>query len=128
MDTIKLKNLKFYGHHGNSDAEIIVGHQFEADVEIRTSLKIAALSDDLKDAVNYAEVYEIMAETITGTKYNLLEKLCDQICLKILQRYPGVSVKVAIRKPLPPIKGILDYVEVEMTRGPVQDQAMKSES
>ena len=38
MDKIILKNMAFYGYHGNLDSEKSQGQRFYVDVEIKTDL------------------------------------------------------------------------------------------
>ena len=58
MDKIVLKNMAFYGYHGNLESEQAQGQRFFVDVEITTDLTKAGQSDLLEDSINYVEVYE----------------------------------------------------------------------
>ena len=60
MDRIVLKNMAFYGYHGNLASEQEQGQRFFVDVEIITDLTKAGQSDQLEDSINYVEVYEIV--------------------------------------------------------------------
>ena len=91
MDKIVLKNMAFYGYHGNLTSEQAQGQRFFVDVEITTDLTKAGQSDQLEDSINYVEVYDIVESVMT----------------------------VTVRKPSVPIAGILDYVEVVTTRGQI---------
>ena len=117
MDKIVLKNMAFYGYHGNLESEQAQGQRFFVDVEITTDLTKAGQSDLLEDSINYVEVYEIVESVMTGEKRNLLERLGALIADSLYQGIVGLSVTV--RKPSVPIAGILDYVEVVTTRGQV---------
>ena len=127
MDRIVLKNMAFYGYHGNLASEQEQGQRFFVDVEIITDLTKAGQSDQLEDSINYVEVYETKSpyfETVesimTGEKHNLLERLGALIADSLYQYYQGiVGLSVTVRKPSVPISGILDYVEVITTRGQI---------
>ena len=111
MDRIVLKNMAFYGYHGNLASEQEQGQRFFVDVEIITDLTKAGQSDQLEDSINYVEVYET---------HNLLERLGALIADSLHQYYQGiVGLSVTVRKPSVPISGILDYVEVITTRGQI---------
>ena len=48
MDKIVLKNMAFYGYHGNLESEQAQGQRFFVDVEITTDLTKAGQSDLLE--------------------------------------------------------------------------------
>jgi dihydroneopterin aldolase len=53
---------------------------------------------------------------VTRKKYYLLESLAKSITGGILREFQSVdSVQVKVRKPHPPVKGVVDYVEVEVS-------------
>jgi hypothetical protein len=60
MGLIKIENMEFYSFHGHFKEERIVGNKFLVDLTIETDMKIPSASDNLKDAVNYQRVYEIV--------------------------------------------------------------------
>lgn len=120
MDKIVLKNMAFYGYHGNLTSEQAQGQRFFVDVEVTTDLTKAGQSDQLEDSINYVEVYELVESVMTGEKHNLLERLGALIADSLYQHYQGiVGLSVTVRKPSVPIAGILDYVEVVTTRGQI---------
>jgi len=124
LDALRLKNMVFFAHHGNKQPESELGQRFEVDVEFRGSLKMAAMSDDLSDSFDYERIYQLVSESVTSTRYNLIETLAEEICRRLLHEYNRAQVCVTVRKPNPPIAGVIEFVEVEITRGPIQDQAL----
>lgn len=117
MNTIRMKNMVFYGYHGVKSEESALGARFEVDVELRADLNRAAATDKLADTVNYNDVYNLVEHIVTERTYYLLEALSGQIGNRILEEFARVdSVLVNVRKPNAPIKGVLDYVEVEFER------------
>lgn len=120
MDKIVLKNMGFYGYHGNLESEQEQGQRFFVDVEITTDLTKAGQSDNLEDSINYVEVYELVRSVMIGEKCNLLERLGALISDSLYQHYQGiVGLSVTVRKSSVPIAGMLDYVEVVTTRGQI---------
>ena len=120
MDRIRLKNMGFYGYHGNLESENQQGQRFYVDVEIVTDLTKAGQSDDLNDSINYVEVYETVERIVTGKPCHLLEKVGALIADELWNGEPGiVGLSVTVRKPSVPIAGMLDYVEVVTTRGSI---------
>jgi 7,8-dihydroneopterin aldolase/epimerase/oxygenase len=114
--TIRIKNASFYAYHGVATDEQNLGGKFEVDVDLRSDLSAAIESDNLKRAIDYEAVYRFIQETITAKKYYLLETLAHTIASGILEEFPPVSsLDVRVRKPHPPVKGVVDYVEVEVS-------------
>ena len=116
MDTIRLKNMQFYGFHGVDKSEKHLGGRFEVDVEMQLSLTNSCDSDDLNDTVNYERIYKTVNACVSKEKFYLIEALANSIAKDILINYPINSIKVRGRKPHAPVKGVLDTVEVELNR------------
>ena len=116
MDTIRLKNMQFYGFDGVDKSEKHLGGRFEVDVEMQLSLTKSCDSDDLNDTVNYERIYKTVNTCVSKDKFYLIEALASSIAKDILINYPINSIKVRVRKPHAPVKGVLDTVEVELNR------------
>jgi 7,8-dihydroneopterin aldolase/epimerase/oxygenase len=115
-DIIRIRNASFYAYHGVASDEQNLGGKFEVDVEIHCDLSAAFATDSLKRTVDYETVYAFIQKTVTQKKYYLLETLAATIAKGLLREFSAIdSVKVTIRKPHPPVKGVVDYVEVEVT-------------
>ncbi|MFH0765115.1 MAG: dihydroneopterin aldolase [Calditrichota bacterium] len=124
MDAVRLKNMLFFAYHGARRSEAENGQRFEVDVELRGSLKIAGLSDDLRDTFDYDRIFSAVSETMTNARFNLMEAVAEEISRRILVLYPHAQVRVVLRKPHAPVTGgVLDGAEIEIQRGPVQDHA-----
>lgn len=120
MDCIRLKNMAFYGYHGNLDAEQEIGQRFFVDVTLFLDLTKAGQTDDIQDTINYAEVYEQVRAIVEGPSCKLIERVASLIADKIWNTHRGViGVEVVVRKPQAPVTGVLDYAEVSITRGSV---------
>lgn len=119
MNKIVLKNMAFYGYHGNLDSENYQGQRFFVDVELLVDLTKAGITDCLEDSINYVEVYNIVDEIMTGTACHLLERLGTLIADRIWEKFNLKGLSVAVRKPSVPIPGILDYAEITTIRGEI---------
>lgn len=116
-DKIILKGMKFFAYHGVLEEEKRLGQQFEVDLELSTDLQPAGQTDRLDLSVSYADVFDTVADIMTGRSHNLLESLAETIAQRVLQHYAAVAgVKVTIKKPGAPIKGNFAYMAVEITR------------
>jgi len=112
---IRLQNAVFYGYHGNFHEERHLGGRFHIDVELETDFEEAAKDDSLEKTVNYEDVYNLIQDLVTKESFKLIETVARRIAERILEQFPEVSgVAVRVRKPGVPIKGVIDYVEVEV--------------
>jgi dihydroneopterin aldolase len=69
----------------------------------------------LRETVNYELVYSFIKNAVTSRKHYLLESLASGIARGLLKEFSVIDlVKVTVRKPHPPVKGVVDYVEVEI--------------
>jgi dihydroneopterin aldolase len=110
---IRLHNAVFYAYHGNHHEERQLGGKFHVDVE--TDFTEAARNDDLTLTVDYKAVYDLIHDVVMEKKYRLIESVAKCIADTVLERYPTVSaVKVRVRKPGAPVRGVIDAVEVEV--------------
>lgn len=117
MGIIKIKNATFYAYHGAMKEEQSIGGKFSVDVEMHTDFSEATKNDDLSGTINYQKAYNYMNEIVHSKKYYLIETLSSVIADGLLERFPMIEkVTVRVRKNNVPIGGVLDYVEVELTK------------
>ncbi len=119
-DKIRIVNMSFYGHHGVDPSERALGGRFSFDVELTLDLRPAGETDDLTRTVDYGAVYGLIAELQGRHKYLLLEALAHHVAETILERFPVEEVTVRVRKHSVPLAGLIDYTEVEISRGRTQ--------
>lgn len=112
---IRLHNAVFYAYHGNQHEEKNLGGKFHVDVEMETDFTYAAENDRLSETVNYEKVYSFINDIINSAKFNLIETVAKKIADRIMEEYALVrAVSVRVRKPGAPVRGVIDYVEVEV--------------
>ena len=116
MDKITLQNMKFLGYHGCEAYEQEYGQIFEVDLDLLVDAKLAGITDCLTDAVDYVSVYQSVKRVIELERHNLLERVAQRIAEQVLQVSGVAAVTVRIRKPAVPLKGVLDWVQLELNR------------
>ncbi len=109
---INLERMEFRAFHGCYDMEQLVGNRFTVDLELCTPLGEVATSDDVRLAVNYLEVYEIVDRVMQCTQ-RTIERVAVNIIEAIKERYPQVELVVCrVRKLAPPLGGKVAGVSV----------------
>ena len=116
MDRLRLDDLRFYGHHGATEAEQALGAWFSVDVELALDLAPAALSDDLGTTIDYGAVAGRIAELGGQGRVHLLERLAGLIAEMLLREYPTPEVRVRVRKLTAPLGGVHGIPSVELMR------------
>ena len=116
MGQIKIENMEFYSFHGHFKEEQIVGNKFIVDLSIETDMKVPSESDNLKDAVDYQRVYQIIKVEMEK-KSHLLEHIAGRIIDAIYSEMKGIQkLTVKVSKMNPPMGGKIGSVSVEFTR------------
>ncbi|MBX6394199.1 MAG: dihydroneopterin aldolase [Alicyclobacillaceae bacterium] len=116
MDEIRLEGMEFYAYHGVIPEEQALGQRFVVDVALRLPLQKSGLSDDLRDTLDYSEVYLLIRDVVEGERHRLMETVAERIAQHILDRYPVDSVRVCVKKISPPFPGPLRGVAVDIER------------
>ncbi len=113
---IRINKATFYAYHGVFKSEQNVGGKFEADIAIHTDFLSASSSDSLKQTIDYEKVYKLLYDVAISKKYFLIEALAEKMVEEIFEKFEKTEqVEIRIRKNNPPIGGVVDNVEVELT-------------
>ena len=116
MGLIVIENMEFYAFHGHYREEQIVGNRFIVDLSIETEMSVPSKSDNLKDAVNYQQAYQIVKAQMDRKSY-LLENIAGRILNALYEEMEGIKkVKVKVSKLNPPIGGRVGSVSVIIER------------
>ncbi len=117
MDRIMARGLTFTARHGVLPEEKVQPQTFIIDLDLYLDLHPAAGTDDLKDTVSYADVYEEVSRIVLNETYNLLETLAEKIAETLLAAHPQLKeVEISVYKPEAPITGKFDYFAVNIRR------------
>ena len=57
------------------------------------------LDDDIEKTVNYSDIYKFTKKFISGTNYNLIETLGDNLAKKIIKEFNIKKIKIELFKP-----------------------------
>ncbi len=116
MGLIQIEGMEFYSFHGHYKEEQIVGNKFLVDLTIETDMEVPISTDNLKDAVNYQEAYQIVKQQME-MKSHLLEHIAGRILDALYEEMEGIKkATVRVSKMNPPMGGKIGSVSVVMTR------------
>lgn len=115
MGIIKLDQMAFFAYHGCFEEERKVGNDFLVDVVIKTNTEKPEGSDNIKDALNYQEVYWVVEKEM-AIPSNLLEHVAKRIMNALFAKFSAqiLHLQVTVRKMNPPLGGKLESVSVTL--------------
>ena len=114
IGTIELEGMEFKAYHGCLEQEKIRGNSFTVDFRGDLDLSDAAASDNLDDTLNYADIYDIVADEMSIPS-ELLENVAGRIVTVIGGRFPQlISFSVRVSKRKPPVEGSVQWSRVTL--------------
>ncbi len=99
MDTIFISGLKADTIIGIYDWEKNTRQTISLDLELATDIGKAAASDDIEDTLNYKSISKRLVEFIENSKYELVEKLAEEISTLLINEYGVEEVSLVLHKP-----------------------------
>lgn len=112
MGHIKLENIRLYAYHGCMAEEAVIGSNYRVDLDVKADLRQAAISDDLKDTVDYVLLNRIVFEEM-AIRSKLLEHVGQRIINRLFNEAKELSyIKIGVCKLNPPIDGDVESVQV----------------
>jgi len=112
-DKLLIKDLEARCRLGVTEAERAVAQPVWIDLELAIDAAKAAGRDDVRDAVDYADLLMMTKQLAEARSFNLMETLAEEVALLIRRRFHAPQVTVRIKKRALPG---LDYAAVEITR------------
>ena len=112
---VEIRGLSMYTHHGVSEAEREVGQRLDFDLTFDVPDCDAVLTDRVEDTVDYSEVCDIVALAATERSFKTLERLCQVVAERLMERFDCESVHDRAAKPEPPVPYPVQEAGVEVT-------------
>lgn len=105
---VELLNLKLYSYHGVFAQERRVGNDYSVSLAVDYNATIAAATDSVNAAINYATLAEIVQSEM-AIPTNLLETVAHRIVQRICREFSAVTAGyVTITKLMPPMGVSID--------------------
>jgi len=98
MDIIFLRDLKVTTLIGIYEREKIVPQTIQIDLDIALPNSRACQTDDINDALDYADVAQHIQMVLSEGHFSLLETLAEHIAQIILKDFSAPWVKVSVAK------------------------------
>jgi dihydroneopterin aldolase len=99
MDKIFIRALKTEAIIGIFDWERQVKQTLIIDIEIGADVRKAALSDSIKDTLNYRRVAKRVLSFVEASQFHLVETLAEHIAMLILEEFGIAWVGIVLSKP-----------------------------
>ena len=114
MGVIKVENIRVFAYHGCLKEESKIGSDYLVDLEVDADLQKSAVSDSLKDTVDYVFLNKIIREEMLKPTH-LLDTVAQRILTRIFNEDKLVSkATVWVSKLNPPIGGDVEKVTIKM--------------
>lgn len=98
MDIIFLRDLKVTTLIGIYEREKLVPQTIQIDLDIALPNSRACETDDINDALDYADVAQQIQTVLSEGHFSLLETLAEHIAQIILKDFSAPWVKVSVAK------------------------------
>ncbi len=115
---LELEGMEFHSFHGVLEREKVAGNLFVVDFRGVLDMRAAAQSDALEDALNYAEIYNVVAAEM-DIPSDLLEHVAGRIVKALAAKFPQLeSFSVRVSKRRPPVAGVVQWSRITLHHMP----------
>lgn len=113
--TIELEEMQFYAYHGVLAQEQRVGNTYVVNLRLELNTLRSLGSDCLEDTINYAEVYEAIAEEMRSPSL-LLEHVVGRIARRLMLDFGMIeNLSIKLSKVKPPMSADIKASSVGFT-------------
>ena len=100
---IHINGIRLHARHGVLPQERLTGNDYNIDTRIAYNINRAAITDDVADTLNYAEVYNIIKEEMAKPS-KLIEHVAKRITDRLMAEHSDISsIMLRITKLNPPM-------------------------
>ena len=99
MDIVFIRGLEVETTIGAYDWEQSIKQKLILDLELSCDTRIAAKTDNLEDALDYAVISQEIIDFLGKSHFQLLETLADRVADLILCAFNIEEVKLKVSKP-----------------------------
>ena len=113
MDKVFIEHLEVITTIGVYDWEQEIKQKLVLDIEMAHDNRVAGKSDDVADALDYAQVSSAVLSHIENGRFLLVERVAEEVADLIMARINVPWVKIRLIKPgaVPQAKGVGVIIE-----------------
>ncbi|GAB2641951.1 bifunctional dihydroneopterin aldolase/7,8-dihydroneopterin epimerase [Vibrio panuliri] len=113
MDKVFIEQLEVITTIGVYDWEQAIKQKLVLDIEMAHDNRPAGKSDDVQDALDYAQVSEAVINHITTGRFLLVERVAEEVAELVMSRFNVPWIKIRLTKPgaVPQAKGVGVVIE-----------------
>ena len=116
-DRIEIHKLEIFARHGVYQQENDLGQKFYLSAKLYMPVWKAAENDDIREAVNYADVCGDLVRWMQEKYFKLIETAAQHCAYKVLDKYKMISrIILDLEKPSAPMAYHTDTVLVHIER------------
>ena len=112
-DTLIIKGLAIPCRIGVTEEERAAPQTIWIDLELPIGARKAAAHDDVREAVDYARLVEVVTRRTQGQPYHLMETLADALAAVVLNAVHAPEVMIRVTKRALPS---IDSATVQIVR------------
>ncbi|AIW13012.1 MULTISPECIES: bifunctional dihydroneopterin aldolase/7,8-dihydroneopterin epimerase [Vibrio oreintalis group] len=99
MDKVFIEQLEVITTIGVYDWEQEIKQKLVLDIEMAHDNRPAGKSDDVVDALDYAQVSQAVLSHIEGGRFLLVERVAEEVAELIMSRFNVPWIKIRLTKP-----------------------------
>lgn len=99
MDLIEIRNLRLRAIIGFSAHELDARQDIVVNLRIGLNDRLAGETDDPEDAFNYRTIAKVIISFVEASRFNLVEKLAEEIARLALFEFNAPHIEVSVQKP-----------------------------
>ncbi|WED23318.1 bifunctional dihydroneopterin aldolase/7,8-dihydroneopterin epimerase [Vibrio sp. JC009] len=113
MDKVFIEQLEVITTIGVYDWEKTIKQKLILDIEMAHDNRPAGKSDNVADALDYAAVSEAVLNHIEGGRFELVERVAEEVAELVMSRFSVPWIKIRLTKPgaVPQAKGVGVIIE-----------------
>ncbi|MEL7610129.1 MAG: dihydroneopterin aldolase [Bacillota bacterium] len=107
-NTLVAKGMYFWGNHGATKAQNVLGTIFEVDIIVEMDMNMHFEEDKLSAGLTYTDLYILAQQVITQEHHKTLERVAQRIVddtINVKDPSKIYKVSVSIRQPYVPFPG-----------------------
>jgi len=113
MDKVFIEQLTVITTIGVYDWEQNIKQKLVLDIEMAHDNSLAGKSDDVKDALDYAQVSDFVIQHVESNEFLLIERVAEELAELVMSTFSVPWIKIRLLKPGAVAQAVSVGVEIE---------------